>query len=99
MAKRSRPIRAQSLQVSVRMKKPSGIEITPQVIQEAINEYIERQRLPPGFEISLIVWHKEYSGGGQKDYKYENANDFLPVLQAAKRAGILPKVFSRASES
>lgn len=97
--KKKRPqVRAQSLQVSVRLKVPKGVQVAPKVIQEAIHKFTETGELPNGFEISMIVWHKEYANGRSKDYSYDSDGEFPAVLDAARRAGIIPKVFSRVSE-
>ena len=93
MARRS-GLRTQSLQVHVRIKVPKGSTIGPKVIQGAIDDYIRTGVLHPAVEIDTITWHKEYTNGKAKDYEYDDPDQFLEILSAAQKAGILPKFFS-----
>lgn len=87
-------LKSQSLQVRVRAKVPKGFLITPKVLQEALDSYINNEVAPQGFEISMIIWHKEYVDGREKDYEYSDESDFPAILSAAKKAGIVPRFFS-----
>lgn len=99
MARRKKPAKIinQSIQVSVVVNKPRGTLITPQLLTEAVNVFLESGDMPTGFEISGILWTKQFPGR-KKEYAYTNPSDFHEILQKAKQIGIAPKVFSLASE-
>lgn len=100
MAKRKRKpqIRSQSLQVSVKIKRPRGHTINPKLIQKIIEDFIDDGEIAEGFEIEMIIWHKELVSGQVKDYRYYKNSDFHEILDKARRIGIVPKVFFPASD-
>jgi hypothetical protein len=91
MARRRIP--TQSIQLHLRIRKPKGIKITRELLQSAVDRFIETGEETPGITITGVVWIK-----GEREYPYSDPEQFQEILSKAKKAHLSPRVFSLASD-
>ena len=84
--------RGHTIQISVKVRRKKGKQVTKEALQKAIERRIETGINPPGIVITAINWR-----AGQKNYIYTKARDIESILDKLRyipeiRPGVFRKV-------
>jgi len=83
--------RGHTIQISVKVRRKNGKQVTKEALQKAIESRIETGVNPPGVVITAINWRAR-----QKNYAYTKASDIESILDKLRYIPeIRPRVFHK----
>jgi hypothetical protein len=83
--------RGHTIQISVKVRRKKGKQVTKEALQKAIERRIENGINPPGIIITAINWR-----AGRRDYTYTKSSDIEAILDKLRYIPeIRPSVFHK----